>query len=673
MPSMLNGTSFDPGSTRLILPSDDHSAMLWDADSGKPASEPVKCNGAVTAAAFSADGKRFLVASADGLLRLGEGASGKLVGNPLKHPAGLSDACFDSTGRRALTVCDDLLLRLWNVEGDTLAAEPMPHKKPIHRACLGLGDKLVLSASDDGLARLWDASTGKLLGQLKHPGAVLDAGFSGDLVWTQCDDATVRAWQPGTNKLVHEKINHPGLLVVAASPNGKLLATAGKDGAVRLWEATTGAQVDAALKTEGAVLALAFGGPQGEWLVAGGEAPVATLWSMAGPPFKAVPLRHGSSVQAVALDPNGQRVLSFGADRAARTWLADGGKPIGQPMRLGADPAATPSTVETQLDNATLTRLGGERVVSVGGIAGIFTPLTSGVDGPLGADERKNLLSIIDTLKREVGEVQSRNLKLEADLAALRQRPSAPEDFATGVQQSLDELQQRMGAMRNATSNFAVREFKLDASVQVQVSPLGSIEYRFVQPGDSVDAQTLSRISMQVVPLPKDNLAGVWTSNLFQPELPLANLPEVTAEAVQRLEAAGLYSIGEFLQTGTRARALAYLEALLGVQRQRLAVWAQQAVLLTLRGMTGPAALVLMDAGCGAFEPLATLPAEALLLRYETARLARPDLPAPALTPALAEQWVRAARQYLGLPEAVAAPAPEPTPAPQPTPAPAPP
>ena len=85
------------------------------------------------------------------------------------------------------------------------------------------------------------------------------------------------------------------------------------------------------------------------------------------------------------------------------------------------------------------------------------------------------------------------------------------------------------------------------------------------------------------------------------------------------------------------------------------------------------AALVLMEAGCGAFEPLAAQTPETLLLRYEAARLARPDLHAPALTPALAEQWVRAARQYLGLPEAVVAPAPEPTPAPPPTPAPAPP
>ena len=74
---------------------------------------------------------------------------------------------------------------------------------------------------------------------------------------------------------------------------------------MRLWEPATGAPVDAALKTEGAVLALAFGGPQGEWLVAGGESPLATLWSMAGPPFKAVPLEELRETRF-------QRLMSYG-------------------------------------------------------------------------------------------------------------------------------------------------------------------------------------------------------------------------------------------------------------------------------------------------------------------------------------------------------------------------
>jgi len=257
---------------------------------------------------------------------------------------------------------------------------------------------------------------------------------------------------------------------------------------------------------------------------------------------------------------------------------------------------------------------------------------------------------VIDELRKEVGRLQSESLQLSSDLSVLRDRPSAPDDFATAVQQSLDELQQRMATMRNSMSNFAIRDFKLEADVFVQVSPLGNIEYRFVQPGDNVNATALSKLSLQLVPVPKNDLAGVWTRNLFQPETSLAALPGLQPEQLQRLEGAGLYSIGEFLQVGTRARAQAHLEALLETDRKRLSLWAQQAALMTLRGVNGAAALVLIEAGFGSFETIAATTALALDRAYLKVRRKHPEWSAPATDEGLALQWIRAARQYLGLP-----------------------
>jgi hypothetical protein len=235
---------------------------------------------------------------------------------------------------------------------------------------------------------------------------------------------------------------------------------------------------------------------------------------------------------------------------------------------------------------------------------------------------------------------------------------SAPEDFATAIQQSLDELQQRMANMRNGVSNFAVRDFKLDASVFVQVTPTGSVQYRFVQPGENIEAAAVSRLSLNVVPIPKQDARGVWTGNLFQPELPVSALPEVDAPMAARLEKAGIYSVGEFVQVGTRARAQAQLEALLGVERERLALWAQQAALMTLRGVDGKVATVLIRAGLGSFEMLASSTPEVIVKVYADARAGLPELGAPEIDQALAGQWVRAARQYLGLPELPATPEP---------------
>jgi WD40 repeat protein len=642
---------FSADGQRLVLASDDFSARLWDAASGTPLGEPMAHRAAVGAARFDTEGRRVLTASADGGLRLWDGLSGKPLAEVARLAKPLVDARFSPDGKRLLSAGADGSARLWDAQSGAVLGREMTHGAALRLALFSSDGALVLTAADDRSARLWNASSGEpLFAAFEHPVAVRRAGFAaGDsIAWTEAEDG-VRLWAVRTGKLLGDSIRHEGLLAADMSPAGKLVATAGKDMTARLWERGAPAPMHT-LEHRAPVLALRFNA-DGRLLATGCEDGSVQVWAAdTGRPL-VEPLRHDQAALAVGFDATGARLLTLAADRSARLWETKTGKLIGQPMRLGRAAPDTAVTLDRVLNSATLTRLGGERIVTVGGVTGIFTPVTSAGDQPLGEDERKNLLAIIDKLKREVGEVQGRNLQLAADLATLRERPAAPDDFASGVQQSLDELQLRMAAMRNATSNFAVREFKLEASVFVQVSPTGSIEYRFVQPGDKIDAAALSKLSLQIVPLPKDNLAGVWTPNLFQPERPVGDLPEVNDTLARQLEAAGLFSVGEFLQVGTRARAQVYLAALLGVERQRLALWAQQALLMTLRGMSGASALLLIDAQAGSFAALAGLPPAALVALYDNARARRPDLAAPAIDDTLATLWVRGARQYLGHPE----------------------
>lgn len=314
-----------------------------------------------------------------------------------------------------------------------------------------------------------------------------------------------------------------------------------------------------------------------------------------------------------------------------------------RPVVIGRDGLTTPVPLA-------VTRIGTDQFVTINGKTGLFTPIGDTKDTPLGPDERANLLAVIDQLKQRLIASDARLAQLEQDLTTLRDAPATASDFASGVQQSIDELAQRLTETRNPVSNFAVREFKLDASVFVQVAPTGHIEYRFVQPGDAVIDQAVSKLSLTIVPLPKDNLAGVFTPNLFQPGVSVAALPGIEPAQVQRLESGGTYTMGEFLQASTRMRAQVYLEALLEVKREQLALWAQQALLMTLRGVDGRVATLLTLAGLGSFNALAQTAAADAVTRYDNARAARPDLDAGPLDPALLAQWTSAARQYLGLP-----------------------
>jgi WD40 repeat protein len=163
----------------------------------------------------------------------------------------------------------------------------------------------ILSAGDDGTVRLWDADTGEERQMIPVlPGVVRDVRFrlvvrdaawspSGDRFVTVDQAGTVRVWQlpreaspvggRGTAEELMALSGHAGGLTgVAWSPDGIRLATAGQDGAVKVW------------------------------LTATGEATVSIN-------------AHDGEVESVAWSPDGVRLATTGADGTVKVWLADTG------------------------------------------------------------------------------------------------------------------------------------------------------------------------------------------------------------------------------------------------------------------------------------------------------------------------------------------------------------
>jgi WD40 repeat protein/transcriptional regulator with XRE-family HTH domain len=160
---------------------------------------------------------------------------------------------------------------------------------------------------------------------------------NGKLLATGGDDGTVRLWSPATGQAVSAPLHAAGargaVWAVAFSPNGKLLATGNSIGTVRLWDLVTGRLFGKPLygtRSLDGVYAVAFS-PDGKLLASANGDDTVRLWNPATGQPTGAPLRIGgrSNAEQVVFSPNGKLLATVDAASAARLWEPATGKPVG--------------------------------------------------------------------------------------------------------------------------------------------------------------------------------------------------------------------------------------------------------------------------------------------------------------------------------------------------------
>jgi WD40 repeat protein len=208
----LRGAEYSADGGRILTWSDDGSARLWEAATGKPLVPPMTHKKGVDGAQFSPDGSRILTWSdSDATARVWDADTGQAVIPPLAHDDEVWGAQFNADGSRVLTWGFDGTARLWDAATGHPVTPPLTHEGLVQDAQFNADESLILTWSDDGTARLWDANTGKpIIPPLAHKAQVSGARFNADesriLTWSA--DGTARLWDAATGQAITPPLSH---------------------------------------------------------------------------------------------------------------------------------------------------------------------------------------------------------------------------------------------------------------------------------------------------------------------------------------------------------------------------------------------------------------------------------------------------------------------------------
>jgi WD40 repeat protein/serine/threonine protein kinase len=216
-------------------------AYVWDAAAP---SRPIVLAGhsaTITRISFDRNDDRLVTTGEDGTARVWDVASGRSLGTFSAADAGTAPVAAlspDGTQLATSSKAAEGVIRLWDVRTGALARTWPGHATWVSALAFSPDGSMLASGSEDQNARLWTVSTGSLVRTLEgHGDEVNLVAFSPDgerLVTGSVGE--LRIWEVATGALVEHQIDHRGYMVDAQfSPDGELLATAGDDGAVRVW------------------------------------------------------------------------------------------------------------------------------------------------------------------------------------------------------------------------------------------------------------------------------------------------------------------------------------------------------------------------------------------------------------------------------------------------------
>ncbi len=323
---------FSPDSNILASASFDKTVMLWDTGTRTRLATLEGHKGAVNHVAFSSDGKTIASASFDSTVILWDTSTFARLETLAEHKGFVVYLAFSPNNKILASASYDKTVILWDTSTRSRLAKLEGHKEFIVSLAFSPDGKTLASAGGDKSVILWDAKAYALRALLPHqghspafsPDGKIFATNAGGGVFFRDGMSYDRDGGPRL-KIRTGLINH-----FAFSPDGAILATAGKDNKLELWDITS-ADWKSKAKLEGHKAEVNFPAfsPDSKTLASASADKTVILWDLTDSAHLNVLQKHDSAARHLSFGLDGKVIVSANNDFSTdREVLSPDGKTL---------------------------------------------------------------------------------------------------------------------------------------------------------------------------------------------------------------------------------------------------------------------------------------------------------------------------------------------------------
>ncbi|HVB25844.1 MAG TPA: protein kinase [Ktedonobacteraceae bacterium] len=305
----------------------------------KPVNLLFSCTGhcsRATAVAWSRNGTRIVSGSFDKSVRVWNAANGNLIQTYQGHSDRVQTVAWSPDGTRVASGGDDRTVHIWNASTGGSMLIYGGHTDHVLGLAWSPDGMRIASASADKTVQVWDVATGRNLFTYRgHSDYVFAVAWSpdGKRLATGGNDKVAQVWELAkdtkgnfltsflfSNRGSFAYRGHSGCInAIAWSPDGRRIASVGKDKSMQVWDAASGKLTFIYRHRSSAFNAVAWSFDSRR-IATGSNDKTVQVWDALTRSTLCIYSGHTGYVNGVAWSPEGTRIASASVDKTVQVW-----------------------------------------------------------------------------------------------------------------------------------------------------------------------------------------------------------------------------------------------------------------------------------------------------------------------------------------------------------------